>query len=112
MLISVERDGEISLIEEYNDVLVERLSTVDDVDRLIQQLINAKNKIYGENSSSILLNVKGPSAKEVEKDFWAWFLDGGGAYSFCDSVQPDDEYSFKLEYNENNKRWFIESEGK
>ena len=64
--------------------------------------------------AEIVIKVKGPHASDVVKDFWAWFLDGGGAQMFCDpDLNPNDgDYSFYDTYDKDNEEWIIRVEDK
>jgi len=63
-----------------------------------------------DENTKIVIKVKGPHAKEVAAEFWAWFLDGGGAQQFCDPEFNDTGYSFYETYDKDENRWIIQVE--
>jgi len=74
----------------------------------------AIEEYVSSESAEIIIKVKGPHANDVVGEFWAWFLDGGGAQMFCnEDLNPvDGQYTFYDTYDKENNEWIIRVENK
>lgn len=100
-------DEKIILLKNNKHII--SFNTVSEIDQCIKQLIEAKEKLYGDFHATIMLNIDGPYAKEVGVDFGLWFAEEKISNNFTNYNFNKKIYEYKLTYDNENNEWFIKS---